>query len=511
MATGGLLTNLAVEAVLDQRTNLVAWVLYGSLGSVLSLAARFSTMRAQRLSRTARGAERHARGAAAPAPRSAWPGRELASEGPAAHWTVVPGGDDGVPRQVGAFAIHALLRRDGPELLLLGEDAPLGRRVWVWWRPLTAEPLPQARRDLARGGRLRWLSAGTEGDGRWDAFVAPEGASLADWVAASGPLDWAGARLLLEGLADELDAAAADETRPPRLSIEQVWLGVHGRVQLLDWPLTGPREAIEKADGAAVDEPALALLRQAAARVLEGPARPPEEARRPIRAILPLHARRLVARLTGGLDSYQSLAELRADLAATRGWPAEATSILRAFHLAISFSFVALGACMMIGWSRNGAIVQALGLDRAMLQAQALREVLHDEQLAPPLLAELSPDDPLRAATQEQVRLLDERRSRDRQEQEVRLASLGWLGYLEEAVPHFRLRRTLAGADEPLRITRRPGAAYAVEVVRLRLPEEKPLVLETRAWSRPRPGRGGKPGTPCRNGCGPSWLCSWWR
>ena len=57
---------------------------------------------------------------------------------------------------------------------------------------------------------------------------------------------------------------------------------------------------------------------------------------------------------------------------------------------------------MMIGWGRNGVVVRAMVLDGEMLHAQALREVLQTEPLARPLLAEVSPDDPLRAATEEQ-------------------------------------------------------------------------------------------------------------
>jgi hypothetical protein len=464
VATGGLLTHLALYAAIGGDKPLPFAV--GSLaGSVLSLAVRFSTMRARNgyrglhevLSDTRvvqlPPARRAGRGPFAPGDRDAAP-------------ALAPGGD-GVPAQVGVFAIRGVLRRDGAEMLLLGEDMTLGRRAWVWWRPRTAEPLPPARRDLTRGGRLRWLSGGTDGDGRWDAFMAPRGVSLDEAVAASGPLDWPAARVLVEGLADELHAAAADGTRPARLSIEQVWLGPNGRVQLLDWPLTGPCEAV-----APEDEPALALLRQVVGLALGGPARDAT------RAVVPLHARWLLARLAGGPDRCRRLADLRADLAATRARPAEVTPVLRALYWAIAFCFVGFGASIMLGWSRNGAVGHAVMFDHAMLEAQALREVLGSEELAGPMLAELRPDDPLRAAPQEQGRLLDERRARDRQDFEALLGSLGWLEYVAQLVPQLRQRRALADADEPLRIERRPGETYEVEVVRLQVSEESPLVLK---------------------------------
>jgi hypothetical protein len=464
VATGGLLTSLALYAVVDQDASLV-WTVYHLGGLGLSLAVRFSTMRVRNGYRGLHELLSDTRVVQLPAsPRA---GRApLTNEGRAA-LTVAPGGGNGVPGQVGGFALRGVLHRDGAEMLLLGEDTTLGRAVWVWWRSRTAEPLPSARRDLAREGRLRWLSAGTDGDGRWDAFVAPEGASLSDVVTAAGPVDWAGARRVLEGLADELHAAAADGTRPARLSIEQVWLGTNGRVLLLDWPLSGAREE-DQGDG---DEPALALIRRAAELALTG--------RAPVSggSIIPLHARQLLARLSGGPDCYRHLADLRADLAATRARPAEVTPALRAFHLAVAFCFVAIGALMMIAWSRNGAVVRAVALDQDMVRAQALREVLDSEELATPLLADLPADDPLRSAMPDQCRLLDERRSRDRRDQATLLASLGWMEFAAQTVPQLRMRGALAADDEPLRVSRRPGPAYAVEVGRPLVPEEEPLVL----------------------------------
>jgi hypothetical protein len=51
------------------------------------------------------------------------------------------------------------------------------------------------------------------------------------------------------------------------------------------------------------------------------------------------------------------------------------------------------------------------------------------------------------------------------------------LAFVKETLPEFRLRRTLAGADEPLDIRRRPGEPYAVEVRRPRVPDDEVVVL----------------------------------
>ncbi|HEX5268856.1 MAG TPA: protein kinase, partial [Gemmataceae bacterium] len=271
VATGGLLTKLLASALVDVLVNPLGWALLGAGGDLLSLAARFATMRARNGYRGLHEFLSDTRVVQLPtARRPAWPGLEVLAAGT----TKAGAPADGVPGRLGGFAVLGLLRRDGADALLLGEDAALGRHVWLWWRP-AGQPLPPARRELGRGGRLRWLSCGTEGDHCWDAFVAPEGAALAEWVAASGPLDWAVARLLLERLAEELAAAATDGTLPPRLSVGQVWVGPHGRVQLLDRAPGGPSGPPAAGDGASPDESALGLLRQAAALALEGRPRPP--------------------------------------------------------------------------------------------------------------------------------------------------------------------------------------------------------------------------------------------
>jgi hypothetical protein len=475
VATGGLVTGLAVHALVGP-IDPVNMAKYNLPGVVLSLAARFVTMRRRNGYRGLHEVLSDTRVVQLPpAPRTDHvPGPARCS---VEALSVESGGHEEVPTQVSGYVIRRVLRQDGPEKLLLGEDTSLGRRVWLWWRPLPAEPLPPARRDLTRWGRLRWLSAGTEAGGRWDAFVAPDGASLGDRVAVSGPLDWAGTRLLLEALADELHAAATDGTLPQSLSIEQVWIGALGRLQLLDWPLSGAEKAVANGPGAGGDERTLALLRQTAFLALEGRL---QEAERPPQAIVPLHARRLLGRLAEGPDRYQRLEEFRTDLAASRTRPSEVTPVLRAFHLVIAFCFVVVGALMMIGWSRNGALAHAMMLDDAQLHAQVLREILDNKELAEPLLADLSPDDPLRTATQQQCRLLDERRAQDQRDQVTLLDSLGWEDYAAQAIPELSLRRTLAGADEPLRIERRLGDSYAVKIVRLNFSEGRTLVLRTK-------------------------------
>src|SRR5262249_31702292 len=150
------------------------------------------------------------------------------------------------------FVVHGALGRDAASWLLLGEDAVLGRRAWLSLRPAAAPPLTDVRRDLGRLTRPRWLSAGTEGPWRWDAFAAPRAEPVAEAVARQGPLDWRRTRLLLEQLLEEVQAAVTDGTLPEAPGVEQLWLGPSGGVQWVDSFLrseAGPATPVEMPEG----------------------------------------------------------------------------------------------------------------------------------------------------------------------------------------------------------------------------------------------------------------------
>src|SRR5207237_5075683 len=66
-----------------------------------------------------------------------------------------------LPRQVGPYRIRGALRWNSQDQVLLGDDASLGRTVWIWLRPSTEPPLQEARRVIDRTTRSRWVSCGT--------------------------------------------------------------------------------------------------------------------------------------------------------------------------------------------------------------------------------------------------------------------------------------------------------------------------------------------------------------
>ena len=143
----------------------------------------------------------------------------------------------GLPERIGGFAIRGALKWTATDKVLLGEDASLGRRVFIWLRPAAEPPLPAARRDVGRRTRLRWLGCGKQGVLQWDAILAPLGCPLPEFVHSEGACQWPEARSLLAELARELAAACLDGTLPPVLSPSQVWVQGDGRAQLADIPL----------------------------------------------------------------------------------------------------------------------------------------------------------------------------------------------------------------------------------------------------------------------------------
>ncbi len=116
-------------------------------------------------------------------------------------------------------------------------DPVLRRPVWLLRRG--ASELPQARRDVGRPGRLRWLQGVKTDDATWwDAFEALPGQPLAQRASGEERVPWGVLRHWLHDLASELWAASRDGTVPQVLSLDHVWITADGRAVLLDasWP-----------------------------------------------------------------------------------------------------------------------------------------------------------------------------------------------------------------------------------------------------------------------------------
>jgi len=237
-----------------------------------------------------------------------------------------------LPPTIGPFRVRGVLQSSADKQVVLAEDAVLVRKVLLHCRPLSANPLDTIRRNLHRPTRLRWLSAGHEGEKRWDAYLAPAGCPLADLCDPANRLSWRAFRGILEQLTDELAAACADGTLPLILTVDQIWVQPDGRVQVLDVPLSPPPSPGES-PAETTDERALRVLREATQVALEGQMRSDCQAPSPIQAPVPEHARVILRRLWGGPNAYQAAAELQNELAATHDRLAEVNRMLRGVHL----------------------------------------------------------------------------------------------------------------------------------------------------------------------------------
>src|SRR5262249_50530482 len=152
----------------------------------------------------------------------------------------------GVLRAIGPFEVQGAVRWGADRRVLLGQDSTLDRPVWILLQPRgSSSPSPE-RRGLDRPGRPRWLKGGDQAEGRWDAYVAPLGCSLADLAGPEG-LPWRDTRPLLLDLAEELAAACADGTLPESLGVDQVWIQPDGSAQLVD--VLGPAPSTETDQG----------------------------------------------------------------------------------------------------------------------------------------------------------------------------------------------------------------------------------------------------------------------
>jgi hypothetical protein len=490
LTTGGVIS-WALYAVLD-RTDQLAWASWQLLAGGVGLALRCSTMRARN---GYRGLHEFLSGTQVMRLPAAQPSAlRVADRLASAPASARPAG--AVPEHVGAFAIRAALHWDEQDRLLLGEEETLGRKVWIQLQPPGGGAVPPARRDLARPARLRWLTAGELDGWQWNAFVAPPGAGLPELVADHGPLGWPVCRPLLEQLAEELETARQDQTLPATLGVDQVWVQPSGRVQLLDFPRGGDSDG--KPLPAERDEQrGLRLLRQTATLALEGRARPDETNLRPVRAVVPVHARALLARLTGGVKGYERIGELRADLAATQRLPVQATPALRALHVAILTFFLAVGLANLCLWGRLGAVAQLVTLEVSLLQSDALLRSLEEEQWRQDLLNQMPEEHLLRRQPSAYRSLLQAQQTRDRAELELRwqyLDPVGRLGATEA-------RRRLVRADLPVQYRRLSSEPFAVQVIQARSGAPAVLVVDLPGLKRAAARAGGDEGEN-----GPAWL-----
>src|SRR5262249_38706886 len=105
-----------------------------------------------------------------PAPEKSWslPGRRLEP---------VTAAVDGLPQRLGGFTVRGLRGEPARGRVRLAEEPTRDGQVILGLHPPGEAAPGQARRDLDRVARLRWLAGGQDNGHPWDALLAPAGCS----------------------------------------------------------------------------------------------------------------------------------------------------------------------------------------------------------------------------------------------------------------------------------------------------------------------------------------------
>lgn len=138
---------------------------------------------------------------------------------------------------IGPYRPTRVVWSTADEALLIAVDEVLRRTAWIHRFAEAARGRATTSLAQVRPHRLRWLTGSLAPEGGWDAYEAPSGTSLANWVKQEGTLTWQALQPLLVELSAEftrLDAAAQTHA----LSVAHVWVDRYGDVKLLDFPAT---------------------------------------------------------------------------------------------------------------------------------------------------------------------------------------------------------------------------------------------------------------------------------
>jgi hypothetical protein len=214
-------------------------------------------------------------------------------------------------RTLGPFDVADRLGPTDAGELFRGVDAVLGRPVWLHVLPPGSPSVSAGRRDLARPGRLRWLTGRRTPSEAWDAYEAPDGEPLA--MVATEAQPWSVAKHWLIDVSSELAAGEHDQTQPV-LSPDRVWITRASEARLLDF--RGPGAPDGESEGVTPVSPQQ-FVGRTLPHVIAGQGRivtGDSAGRGPWWHPVPISARAALERL--GRDGYRSLRDAAAAMAA---------------------------------------------------------------------------------------------------------------------------------------------------------------------------------------------------
>jgi uncharacterized RDD family membrane protein YckC len=229
-----------------------------------------------------------------------------------------------------------------------GFDDILRRHVWIRFSPPGMPPVDEARREVSRATRLRWIGGLRTESANWDAYEAPLSAPLL----GVSPRPWRAVRYWLADLAGELHAGAKDGTLPGTIALANVSITADGRAVLLD----EPRALEEGARTFTCATPAGAqeFLHAVAENAV-------------VRTGLPLHAQAFLQTLAAG--AFEQLSHVVGNLQSLLAKPAEVSRRRRFAALALlpaGALFTAAVMSLMVGGMSAGTAAKPSGADEAV-------------------------------------------------------------------------------------------------------------------------------------------------
>jgi uncharacterized RDD family membrane protein YckC len=238
---------------------------------------------------------------------------------------------------IGPYHVLQPLAESADEKWFLAYDLKLLRKIWLRTVPAGTPPVPPVLRNLARIGRLRWLTGKRSPEENWDAFEGLNGQPFLDLVRSPQP--WRDVRFWLHDLASEI-SAAEKEGSLPELALDRVWITDEGRAKLLDFAAPGLREKYETNSKRKIQK-AQCFLDEVAAAALMGIVAPTRGAG-DVAVPLPLHARNF-------LKSLSQLASPAVVAAALKPLLSRAASVSRPRRAALVGGCICLPAVAFVG------------------------------------------------------------------------------------------------------------------------------------------------------------------
>lgn len=248
-----------------------------------------------------------------------------------------------VTRNLGPYEATRSLWKTADAELIEAFDPVLRRKVWIHLTANT-ERLNDARRDLSRATRLRWIDGGTANGNAWNAYDALGGEAFL--AVAQTPRSWDAVRFWLLDLAEEIEACAQNGASATAMSLDRLWITASGRAVLLDFPAPGVTTTRAAAPVDCRDNQAVqAFLASVAAIALEGKVAATPKMNS-IVALVPLHARAFLTSITAG--TFDEVRYIVGNLRSLISKPAEITRTRRTAALLLVPAF-ALGMSVLLG------------------------------------------------------------------------------------------------------------------------------------------------------------------